>query len=702
MTTNTPKYGGLLTDIGAAALAAASAAGKKWQPTHMLIGDAGGAPGATPDPIPAATQTKLINQRYRAQLNRLFVSDKNINTLVAEVVLPVEVGGFWIREIGLQDADGKFVAVSNCPPSYKAAMESGSARTQTIRVNIALSGLENVQLLIDNGIIYATQDWVKEKVAADFKGRKILAGNGLVGGGDLSADRSIGLAPSGVTAGSYRSVTVNANGVVTQGSNPSTLAGYAIGDAYTKADTDGKLAQKANKATTLAGYGITDALRVDGNAVSSSRLAAPRSLAASGDASWSVTFDGSANVSAPLGLSATGVAAGSYPKVTVDTKGRVTAGMALAATDIPGLDASKLVSGVLAEQRLPVFARGLATAVSTTSDPNTATVPLMLTNHANGPVAGRYFYIQSMFYPDQNGNASQIATSYNATSEMYVRVSYAANPSARDWLPWKRCDIGGSFSKEADGALGGAVNLNSLITSGWWYQTANAQAESGANYPVPRAGLLQVHNAGTNFIYQTYQVYDGEGFYFRCRYTNTWYPWRRVWHGADFNPNDYLLKSGFTWAALPGKPATFPPTGHNHDAAQITSGILPLARGGLGSNTAAGARNNIGAGVPATANRSLNGWWKDNDTGLIVQWMTVSVGDHPGGIVNRSLTFPIAFPTTCLHVVPSVKELGRPATSASTVTLADVSVSTTGCVIVATEYHGAVQNYAIRLVAIGC
>ena len=48
------------------------------------------------------------------------------------------------------------------------------------------------------------------------------------------------------------------------------------------------------------------------------------------------------------------------------------------------------------------------------------------------------------------------------------------------------------------------------------------------------------------------------------------------------------------------------------------------------------------------------------------------------------------------------QELGRPATSASTVTLADVSVSTTGCVIVATEYHGAVQNYAIRLVAIGC
>ncbi|MGC3645860.1 phage tail protein, partial [Pseudomonas aeruginosa] len=86
---------------------------------------------------------------------------------------------------------GKFVAVANWPPIFNACVESGSAPTQTIRVQIIITGMEHVELIIDDGIVYATQDWVKPKVAADFKGPKVLAGNALVGGGDLSADRTI-------------------------------------------------------------------------------------------------------------------------------------------------------------------------------------------------------------------------------------------------------------------------------------------------------------------------------------------------------------------------------------------------------------------------------------------------------------------------------------------------------------------------------
>lgn len=69
------------------------------------------------------------------------------------------------------------------------------------------------------------------------KTRKITAGTGLTGGGTLEADRTISLATvSGLTAGTYFKTTVDAYGRVTSGSNPTTLAGFGITDAYTKTE----------------------------------------------------------------------------------------------------------------------------------------------------------------------------------------------------------------------------------------------------------------------------------------------------------------------------------------------------------------------------------------------------------------------------------------------------------------------------------
>ncbi|WP_210150161.1 hypothetical protein [Chryseobacterium scophthalmum] len=73
-------------------------------------------------------------------------------------------------------------------------------------------------------------------------------------------------------------------------------------------------------ATLLTG---TAAINTTGSAA---KLTTPRTIAASGDATWATTFDGSANVTSALTLAATGVAAGTYDQVTVDAKGRVTAG----------------------------------------------------------------------------------------------------------------------------------------------------------------------------------------------------------------------------------------------------------------------------------------------------------------------------------------------------------------------------------------
>lgn len=77
------------------------------------------------------------------------------------------------------------------------------------------------------------------------------------------------------------------------------------------------------------------------NVASAAKLTTARTISATGDANWSVSFDGSGNSTAALTLTNTGVIAGTYTKVTVDAKGRVTSGSAMAAADVPALNASK-------------------------------------------------------------------------------------------------------------------------------------------------------------------------------------------------------------------------------------------------------------------------------------------------------------------------------------------------------------------------
>ncbi|HED2445714.1 TPA: phage tail protein [Citrobacter freundii] len=161
------KFKTIITTAGAEKLAAATVpGGKKVNITVMAVGDGGGTL-----PEPNAGQTKLINEVWRHALNKISQDSRNNNYIVAELVIPPEVGGFWMRELGLYDDEGALIAVANMAESYKPELAEGSGRAQTCRMVIIVSSIASVELSIDSTMVMATQDYVDDKLAEHEKSR---------------------------------------------------------------------------------------------------------------------------------------------------------------------------------------------------------------------------------------------------------------------------------------------------------------------------------------------------------------------------------------------------------------------------------------------------------------------------------------------------------------------------------------------------
>ena len=153
------KYFALLTNIGAAKLANATALGAQVEITQMAVGDGN---GVLPTPNPA--QTALIHEQRRKPLNSLSVDPANDSQIIAEQVIPENEGGWWIREIGLFDKDGDMIAVANCAETYKPQLQEGSGRVQVVRMILIVSSTEAVTLKIDPSVVLATRQYVDDKV----------------------------------------------------------------------------------------------------------------------------------------------------------------------------------------------------------------------------------------------------------------------------------------------------------------------------------------------------------------------------------------------------------------------------------------------------------------------------------------------------------------------------------------------------------
>ncbi|WP_410214987.1 phage tail protein [Klebsiella variicola] len=148
-------FAAILTNAGEAAFAAAAITGKPVGISHMAVGDGDGS-----TPAVYAEQAGLVNELYRAPLNRLVIADQDASVIRAEMIMFPQVGGFWLREAALYDDEGVCLAVASLPPSYKPLLAQGSVRLQAVNLWIAVSNTADVELKADPSVILATSEEV--------------------------------------------------------------------------------------------------------------------------------------------------------------------------------------------------------------------------------------------------------------------------------------------------------------------------------------------------------------------------------------------------------------------------------------------------------------------------------------------------------------------------------------------------------------
>ncbi|WP_251010086.1 phage tail protein [Pseudomonas fluorescens] len=253
-------YYTLLTDAGIAYETACKAAGTPIKLSQISVGDGGGEVYN-----PAATATALKREVWRGPLNALFQDEQNPSWLLAEVTIPPDVGGWYVREAGIWTDTGILYAIVKYPESFKPVLAtSGSGKEFYIRSIFETSNAELVTLLIDDTVVKATRAWVASYVADELAkldrkqsvrvattanivlsgaqaidGVAVVAGNRvLVKSQTLAKDNGIYVAANGAWV---RAKDADANAEVTSGLIVSVEEGATLANTIWQLVTDGAI-----------------------------------------------------------------------------------------------------------------------------------------------------------------------------------------------------------------------------------------------------------------------------------------------------------------------------------------------------------------------------------------------------------------------------------------------------------------------------
>ena len=146
------QYTAVFTTYGTQLLAKAIANNKPLTVTHFAVGDGNGNAVTV-----NASQERLVNEKYRATISAVSLDPRNNKQVVFELTIPENVGGFYIREMGVFDAQNKLIAYANCPESFKPTLASGSGKVQVMRMILLVASSNAVTLTVDDSVIFVTR-----------------------------------------------------------------------------------------------------------------------------------------------------------------------------------------------------------------------------------------------------------------------------------------------------------------------------------------------------------------------------------------------------------------------------------------------------------------------------------------------------------------------------------------------------------------
>jgi phage-related tail fiber protein len=452
----------LLTNAGIAYETACKAAGVPIKLAQISVGDGNGAI-YNPD----ATAKALKREVWRGPLNALFQDEKNPSWLLAEVTIPAEVGGWYVREAGIWTDTGVLYAIVKYPESFKPVLAtSGSGKEFYIRSIFETSNASLVTLLIDDTVVKATRAWVVDYLADELdkldskQSVRVASTTNIVLSGAQQID--------GVAVVSGQRVLVTGQAVAKDNGI------YGVGNGAWSRSTDANSSEKVTPGLSLI---VEEGI-------------------ANGGSLWQLVTKGlielgTTSLAFEMLAGRTGIQAGTYNVLTVDQYGRAVRGAnpetlaELGIKDAYTKDEVASMFGKLTdESKLPTVGglmSGTATFDFTTMggafvDWGTRTPALQVNTPSNGAA---YLIWRASCWNERHLGAMEAYSGGAKTTPPQIVTHVGATSNAMTITEGGHLSISGIFSGDASGLknlpqatadVPGAVlqNTASLGPNGWW------------------------------------------------------------------------------------------------------------------------------------------------------------------------------------------------------------------------------------------